>query len=213
MPKVLKWSIIAIASVVAVEIAVGIVINSLTSARGMSKTLGKAVVTIHTEPCKMEVPTEKLVEKLAMEIHDVKEVHDVTMANSEGKLYVTLHAYVDPRLTVAKAHEIADEIEQGVKKNLPDVEDMAVHIEPFSNKEMKGTAVDEDEVKRIVHEIANEYQNTLHVRAIITYIAGKKRHIKIDCNFTKQLSIEEAHEIATKMEAEIRQHGTSRKHS
>jgi divalent metal cation (Fe/Co/Zn/Cd) transporter len=172
----------------------------------MSKALGNAVISIHTEPCKMEVPTEKLVEKLAMEVHDVKEVHEVTIANSQGKLYVTLHAYVDPRLTVAKAHEIADGIEQRVKKNLPDVEDVTVHIEPFSNKGMKGTAADEDEVRRIVHGIADNYQHMLRVKGIVTYVAGKKRHINIDCNFTKQLSIEEAHEIASKMEAEIGQH-------
>jgi divalent metal cation (Fe/Co/Zn/Cd) transporter len=50
--------------------------------------------------------TEKLVEKLATEVDGVKEAHEVNTVYTNGKLYITLHAYVDPKLSVQKAHEL-----------------------------------------------------------------------------------------------------------
>jgi cation diffusion facilitator family transporter len=168
------------------------------------KILGNAVTTIHTEPCEMN--TEKLVEKLAAEVQGVKEVHEINIAYTDGKLYITLHAYVDPKLPIEEAHEIAEKIEHKVNQKIHYVEDIAVHIEPFSIVERKGAAVREDEVRRIVHKTAESYPHALRIKRIVTYVAGRKRFINVDCSFTTQISIEEAHRIASKIEEEIREH-------
>jgi divalent metal cation (Fe/Co/Zn/Cd) transporter len=168
------------------------------------KILGNAVITIQTKPCEMD--TEKLVEKLSTEVRGVKEVHEINVAYTDGKLYVTLHAYVDPKLSVEEAHEIAEKIEERINQKIRDVEDIAVHIEPFSLGERKGAAVNEDEVRRIVHRTADSYQHAFRIKGVVTFVAGRQRFINVDCSFTKQISIEEAHKIASKIEGEIREH-------
>jgi cation diffusion facilitator family transporter len=62
-------------------------------------------------------------------IHGVKHVADVKarMLGNQVILDVTIH--VDPDLTVAKSHEIADEVERMMKK-LHNIETTHVHIEP-----------------------------------------------------------------------------------
>lgn len=172
----------------------------------IKKALGNAEVAIHTEPCETGMPTEKLVEKMALEVQGVREAHEISTAYTDGKLYITLHAYVDPKLSVEKAHEIADKIENKIQGRIGDVENVAVHIEPFSPKTRKGLMVDEVEIRRIVHKTAEEYQQALRVRRILTYVAGKKRYINIDCSFTKQVSIEDAHKIASKIEENMGEH-------
>ena len=169
----------------------------------IKKALGNAEVAIHTEPCETEMPTEKLVEKMAAEVQGVKEVHEISAAYTDGKLYITLHAYVDPNLSIEKAHEIAGKIENRIAERIRDVEDVAVHVEPLSVKRRKGSMVDESEIRRIVRRTAEEYQQAFRIRRILTYVAAKKRYINIDCSFTKQISIEDAHKIASQIEENI----------
>ena len=166
---------------------------------------GNCEVAIHTEPCKPEVPTEKLVESLAREIQGVKEVHEVSAVNSGGKLYITLHANVDPKISVGAAHEIAQEIEDRIGKRIPEVENVAVHMEPFRPRRRKGSTVDEKEIRRTAHSIAENYRQAFRVKGIVTYMARKKLHINIDCSFAKQISLENAHEIASQIEEQLRE--------
>jgi len=168
--------------------------------------LGNCDVAIHTEPCKPEMPTEKLVEKLATEVQGVKEVHEISTAHTGGKLYITLHANVDPKIPVETAHEIAQKIENRIEERIAEVEDVAVHMEPFSPKRRKGSMVNEEEIRTIIHGIAENYRQAFRVRGIVTYVARKKRYINIDCSFTKQISLENAHKIASQVEEQLREH-------
>jgi cation diffusion facilitator family transporter len=172
----------------------------------IKRALGSAEVTIHTEPCETEMPTEKLVEKLATDVRGVKEVHDINTAYTDGKLYITLHAYVDPKMSVEKAHKIAEEIESRIEQRIKDVENVTVHIEPFSLGRRKGSMVDEEEIRKIIHTVAESHQKAFRIKRIVTYIAGKKRYINIDCSFTQQVSIEDAHGIASEIEGQIKEH-------
>jgi divalent metal cation (Fe/Co/Zn/Cd) transporter len=168
--------------------------------------LGNAEAVIHTEPWKTEMPTEKLVEKMATEIEGVREAHETNAAYTDGKLFITLHAYVDPKLSVERAHEIAEKIEDRIEERIRNVENVAVHIEPFSVRRRRGSMVNEEEIRNIVHKTAKNYQQAFRVKRMVTYVAGKKRYINIDCSFTKQISVEDAHKISSQIEENIREH-------
>jgi divalent metal cation (Fe/Co/Zn/Cd) transporter len=49
-------------------------------------------------------------------------------------------------------------------------------------------------------------REALRIKRIVTYIAGKKRYINIDCSFAKQISIEDAHKIASEIEEKVKTH-------
>jgi cation diffusion facilitator family transporter len=168
--------------------------------------LGNCEVAIHTEPCKPEMPTEKLVEKLALEVQGVEEAHEISTTHTGGKLYITLHANVDPKISVETAHEIAQEIENRIEGRIPEVEDVTVHMEPFSPRRRKGSMVNEEEISRTVHSIAENYRQAFRVKGIVTYVARKKLYINIDCSFAKQISLKDAHEMASKVEEQVREH-------
>ena len=168
--------------------------------------LGNVEVTIHTEPSETEMPTEKLVEKLAIEIEGVKGVHEIDTAHTEGKLYITLHVCVNPKLTVEKADNIAEKIEHGIERRIRDIENVTVHIEPESVKERKGRMVNEDEISRVIHEATQAEGQVFRIKRIVTYVADEKRYINIDCCFNKQISVEEAHKIASGIEEKVKTH-------
>jgi cation diffusion facilitator family transporter len=168
--------------------------------------LGNAEVSIHTEPSETEVPTEELVEKLAMETHGVKGVHEIDTAYAKGKLYITLHVFVDSRLSVEEADGIAEEIEDKIGKTIAGGENITVHIEPSTLKKRRGLLVNEDEISRVIHEIARSEHEACRIKGIVTYVAGDRRYINIDCSFNRQTSVEDAHRIASGIEEKVKTH-------
>jgi cation diffusion facilitator family transporter len=167
------------------------------------KAIRNAEVTIHTEPLEAESSTEKLIEKLTLETDGVKGVHEIDTAYAEGKLYVTLHIYVDSKLSVEKADGIAETIEDRIQKRIAEVENVTVHIEPVSAKKWRGLLVKEDEISKVIHEATQSKRGVVRIKRIVTYVAGDKRHINIDCAFTSETSLEDAHRIASDIEEKV----------
>lgn len=170
----------------------------------LKNALGNADVLIHVEPPEKEMLTSKLVEKLAGEVEGVKEVHEVNVVYAQGKLYITMHAYVDPSLSVHEAHKLAEKIENRLTEKLTNIGNVTVHIEPFDAKLRRGPAVDEGEIRQVIYKTAESFQQMVTVKRIVTYVMGGKRYINIDCCFTSKISIEEAHKAASKIENGVR---------
>jgi len=165
---------------------------------------GDSSVTVHIEPVGTEKPIEKQIEGLAIEVEGVKEVHDLTSLYSEGKMYITLHALVDPQLPVERAHEIAERIEAKLTRQIGSVENVTVHIEPYSPAIHREFAAEDADVRRMIRQIAEAHPSIRRVRRVVTYVSGKRRYINVDCFFDKAISVEAMHDTASHIEAEIK---------
>jgi cation diffusion facilitator family transporter len=54
------------------------------------------------------------------------------------RYHVDLHLEVDPELTVRRSHDIAEQVRHRVKQDLPWVEDVLVHVEPYGERAFHG---------------------------------------------------------------------------
>ena len=167
----------------------------------LTEAFGNVDATIHIEPSERETKMEQLVEKLAT-VEGVREVHEIATVYASGKLYITLHAYVDPKLSVEEAHEIAEKIENRMHAGIKQLENVTVHMEPYG--QVHAVEIDENELRKIIQKVAKDIEQNLYIKRIVTYAAEGKRYINMDCCFTKQVSIAEAHEIASRIEEEIK---------
>jgi len=70
------------------------------------------------------------VEALIRTVPGVRSCRDVRSRGMEGTVYVDLKIEVDPQLTTARAHELADAVEQLIQAEHPEVVDVVVHVEP-----------------------------------------------------------------------------------
>jgi cation diffusion facilitator family transporter len=166
--------------------------------------LGNVDATIHIEPAEKETRIEQLVEKLAV-VEGVEEVHDIVTVYSSGKLYITLHAFVSPRLSVEEAHEIAERIEKRMHEGIKNLENVTVHVEPCG-AEKSVAVVNENELKDLIDQLAIRFKTNLTLKRTVSYQASGKLYINIDCCFTKQVPLTEAHSIASQIEKEISEH-------
>jgi divalent metal cation (Fe/Co/Zn/Cd) transporter len=75
-------------------------------------------------------------------------------------------------------------------------------VEPHG-AEIRRMEIDEEELKKLIDELARKVKTSLRLKRTVTYMAEGKRYINVDCCFTKQVPLTEAHEIASQVEKEI----------
>jgi divalent metal cation (Fe/Co/Zn/Cd) transporter len=171
----------------------------------LAKTFGNVDATIHIEPCEGETGTKQRVEKLA-KVDGVREVHEISTVYAVGKLFITLHAIVDPQLSVEEAHNIAEKIEKRMHLEIKQLEHVTVHVEPAG--EVRAVEVGDEELKVIVSRVTDGLSENFRLENMLTYVAGGKRYINLDCCFTKQITIAEAHRLASRIEKEVKERFT-----
>jgi len=165
---------------------------------------GDSTVTVHIEPIGEEKPIEKEIETLAMSVEGVREVHSMSTVYQKGMLYITLHALVDPQLSVEEAHDIAEKIEKNLQQQIQGIENVTVHIEPYSPKVRREFAVEDAQVQRMIRQIVEAHPDIRRVNRIVTYVSEKRRYINIDCSFDKSVSVDTMHDTVSHVEGEIK---------
>lgn len=85
-----------------------------------SAVLCDAVATVDT----------KKIEEIVLSVKGVKSFHKIRTRGRTDDVYIDLHIQLDPDTHLDKAHEISLIIEEAIKKNIPGVTDLLVHLEP-----------------------------------------------------------------------------------
>jgi cation diffusion facilitator family transporter len=67
-------------------------------------------------------------------VEGVRSCRDVRSRGMEESVYVDLKIEVDPHLSTARAHALADEVEQRLQAAYPQVVDVVVHVEPLRGR-------------------------------------------------------------------------------
>ena len=67
---------------------------------------------------------------IVLTVEGVKACHKIRTRGRPDDIYVDLHVQVDPQMHIDKAHKISFLIEEAIKKNIPEVSDVVVHMEP-----------------------------------------------------------------------------------
>ncbi|MGB9710939.1 MAG: cation diffusion facilitator family transporter [Thermodesulfovibrio sp.] len=62
---------------------------------------------------------------------DVEACRDVRTRGTPGQIFVDLKILVNPSISISEGHDIAERVEELIKKEFPDVVDVVVHVEPF----------------------------------------------------------------------------------
>jgi cation diffusion facilitator family transporter len=169
----------------------------------LKDAFGNVDATIHIEPSDNTLKMDSLVERLA-NVDGVKEVHEISTHYVNGKLYITLHAYVNPELSVEEAHKIAETIEGRIHSEIKPLENVTVHMEP-SGVAIPESEVNEAQLRKVINDVAKGIAVNLRIKQVVTYAADGKLYINIDCCFTKQVQIKEAHKIASLVEKETKE--------
>ncbi|OGW91541.1 MAG: hypothetical protein A3D28_04705 [Omnitrophica bacterium RIFCSPHIGHO2_02_FULL_63_14] len=74
-----------------------------------------------------------LVERIVRGVEGVRDCHEIRSRGHADGVYVDLHVLVDNDMTVDRSHRLSNRIESGIRREIPGVLDVVVHVEPVSH--------------------------------------------------------------------------------
>ncbi|MFH1888812.1 MAG: cation diffusion facilitator family transporter [Candidatus Omnitrophota bacterium] len=72
----------------------------------------------------------KRITDIVLGVEGVKACHKIRTRGRPDDIYIDLHVQVNPGMHIDKAHKISYHIEDTIKKNIPEISDVVVHMEP-----------------------------------------------------------------------------------
>jgi len=110
-------------------------------------------VVVHVEPGRAEGGTRERVLAAALGVSQVREIHNLTVLEVDGRVEVSLHLKLPGDLALERAHEIAEQVEQAILAAVPEVADVRTHLEPIREAApAHEVAIDAHAVERVVRE-------------------------------------------------------------
>jgi cation diffusion facilitator family transporter len=137
------------------------------------------------------------IERIVLGIPDVRACHDIRSRGHGAAVYVDLHVQVAPEKSTAQSHAIAHDVQHRLKSEIPEVQDVVVHVEPEH-----GGRAETAMVLPALRALAGELDLSIHDIAA-HWVDGAVRveaHVMLDGSLT----LGEAHEQVSRLERESR---------
>ena len=134
-------------------------------------------------------------------------VHHVTVQSIGGRMSVSLDLEVDGRLPLARAHEIADGLEQAVREELgPEVE-VETHIEPLEPNDQAGRdapAARIAAVRDALVDIAAKVEFVGEIHDVRVRESEGGEIVNFHCHVDSALEVSDVHEKVDAVERALR---------
>ncbi|HWD11211.1 MAG TPA: cation diffusion facilitator family transporter [Solirubrobacteraceae bacterium] len=105
----------------------------------LERTLPGSDVVVHVEPRRRGLDLRDRVLSIALAEPLVKEAHDITIFEQDGRASVSLHLKFPAELGLGAAHEVAERVEREIRAR-PGVADVQTHLEPLEQPLRAGRA-------------------------------------------------------------------------
>jgi cation diffusion facilitator family transporter len=96
--------------------------------------LPDADVVVHVEPGGPGAGIRERVLAAALGFSQVREIHNLSVLEVDGRLEVSLHLKLPGDLTLERAHGIAESVEEAILRAVPEVEEVSTHLEPLAEE-------------------------------------------------------------------------------
>jgi cation diffusion facilitator family transporter len=110
-------------------------------------------VVVHVEPGGAEGSIRERALAAALDVSDVREIHNLAVLDVDGRTEISLHLKLPGDLELDRAHEIAEQVERAIRDAVPEVEDVRTHLEPLTEAaEAREITIDAEAVERVVRQ-------------------------------------------------------------
>ena len=171
--------------------------------KNIKNKISNSAITIHFEPTWKNVPLDSKIFDIAKNIDGVKGVHNVSTHKSKGKTYSNLHVMVDKEMDLYSAHKISEIVEEKLQEDLPEIEHVTIHLEPYlaipENFSLEDKITEEK-----IRDVLKKYSEIKKIGRIMSLKFENILKIDIDCSFDKGLSIEKVHDLTSEINHLIR---------
>jgi cation diffusion facilitator family transporter len=100
--------------------------------KALHEALPESDVVVHVEPRGGDGGIRERALAAALTVSQVREIHNLSVLDVDGSLEVSLHLKLPGDLSLDRAHGIAEEVEEAIRDDLPEVRSVQTHLEPLA---------------------------------------------------------------------------------
>lgn len=165
-------------------------------------------VVVHVEPLSERSGLVERVKASAARVEQVHEVHNVLVhafdERGEQKLHVTMHAKVNPTLSVKDAHDVSEEVERAVVEELGPHVRVDTHIEPLRTTAFgRDVTTDRDDVVRTVQEAALAEPDVVDCHEVLVTSTGGTVVVVAHVRGRATLPLSQMHDASERIEQAV----------
>ena len=168
--------------------------------RALHEALPGIDVVVHVEPRGADGDIRERALAAALTVPEVREIHNLSVLDVDGSSEVSLHLKLPGDLPLARAHAIAEQVEEAIRAEVPGVTAVRTHLEPLSEAAAgEEVAIDAVAVEAVVREETGAGPRDLRfvltddgIVAFLTLSLGEEE------------SLAQAHDYASAVEERVR---------
>jgi cation diffusion facilitator family transporter len=166
----------------------------------VERALPNADVVVHVEPLEDATLRER-VHAAAVAVPRVREVHNIALVDVGGRTELSLHVKLPGDLSLDEAHDVAESLEDAIRREIPEISGVQTHLEPLTEVG-EGREVDVDGeavVRRVVRDATGAEPRELR---FLRTDAGLVAFLTLGLDGASRL--DDAHARASEIEERIR---------
>ena len=175
------------------------------AAAAIADAVPDSEVTVTADPVQLD--DETVMERVMMiAARQRVPVHHITVQNLEGRLAISFDLEVDGRMSLARAHEIADRVETAIEAELGPQVEAESHIEPLETGHLEGREADAATVSRIAGALAARTAEgpirEVHNVRVRAHEAGLV--VNYHCRIEGERTVAAVHDLVDDLERRVR---------
>ena len=160
-------------------------------------------VVVHTDPTVQDENSPiEMVHSISGKLN--LHVHSIFFHTEEQTL--EYHLEVSEGLSVAEAHEKADQLENLIRKEIPHIKEVFTHIEPTGDIEIHANDVqiESEDVRQEIELLHKKFPEVLETHQINIWKQEDRLSVSFHCIMRPDFPIRDAHRLSTEMEQYLR---------
>jgi cation diffusion facilitator family transporter len=157
-------------------------------------------VVVHVEPRSAEGSIRERALAAALTVSHVREIHNLTVLDVGGAMEVSLHVKLPGELSLDQAHDIAEEVEAAICRDIPEVGSVQTHLEPLA----EASSGEEVEVDRGMIEDVVRAETGAAPRELRFVRTDEGLVVFLTLGLGGQGSLSDAHGAASAIEERVR---------
>ena len=164
-----------------------------------------ASTTVHVEPSSAGEDIVARTFAAANRIGMADQVHNVAVIDHPEGLWLMLHAKVDPRMSLARGHDVTDALERELRSEIPRLARVEIHLEPREPDSVRGEVVSAERGALVadVRRIAESHRPISRCHEIAVSNASDGLHLVLHCEAAPEETIARIHDASLTTENEI----------
>ena len=170
----------------------------------LERTLPGSDVVVHVEPRRRGLDLRDRVLSIALAEPLVKEAHDITIFEQDGRASVSLHLKFPAELGLRAAHEVAERVEREIRAR-PGVADVQTHLEPLEQPLRAGRADHRTDASTREQVVRLVRERTGRAPALVKLLATDAGWVLfLTLTVGSEESLRAAHALAGELEEDLR---------